>query len=129
MENTKTAEELKQFESSFNNAARLNKNTNDAARYLYENDITPLKKRISDIELAYKSVVSRTDDEIGFLKKRIEELETNQDAFFLHLVDVVACFTAEQNMYFATPVRRELIQKAKDTFNASTNSNPSTNEK
>lgn len=42
-----------------------------------------------------------------------------QEEFFLHLVDVVACFTAEQNQYYQyydTNVRKQLIEDARKTF-------------
>lgn len=46
----------------------------------------------------------------------IDKEQKNEDEFLLHLVDVVACFAMEQNMYYSTPVRKELIQKARETF-------------
>lgn len=66
----------------------------------------------------------RRDKVIGMWNnraKRDEQVkEEDQEDFLLHLVDVVACFTAEQNQYYSTPVRKELIEKARSTYKTAT---------
>lgn len=43
-------------------------------------------------------------------------METDDEAFLLHLIDVTACFVMEQNMYLATTTRKELIANARASF-------------
>lgn len=58
---------------------------------------------------------TKTRTEVAILYEDTPEKE-EQDAFLLHLIDVTACYVMEQNMYLETPTRKELIQKARETF-------------
>lgn len=49
----------------------------------------------------------------------LNNTKSDGDAFLLHLIDVTACFVMEQNMFLATPTRKELIDKARSTFKQS----------